>query len=252
MFHSVATGVPRLAGRDLEIHLHDVQTLNELALTGRYDVTKVSFYTYLLARREYELLNVGAALGFGCGPLVVATRPLSPAEIAEGPVAIPGELTTAHMLFRLWSPQAKNKVFVRYDQVMDCVASGEAACGVIIHEGRFVYLQRSLCCLADLGQWWLGQTQLPIPLGGILIRKSLPRPVILEFEQALRQSIRHSMADPGSTTDYVRRHAQEMDGEVLTQHVKMFVNEFSLDLGDRGRLAVAKLEELARQAGALA
>jgi 1,4-dihydroxy-6-naphthoate synthase len=250
MFCDLALG--RLAGRRWRVacHLHDVETLNRLALAGTYDVTKVSFAAYLQVRREYELLDVGAALGSGCGPLVVA-RDAAGGDVLLGRVAVPGEHTTAHLLLRLWAPRARNRLFVPYDHVMPMVADGSADCGVIIHEGRFTYANWNLRCLADLGEWWQGRTGLPTPLGGIVARRSLGRAAIDEFQELLRRSIQHSVAQPEACRDYVRRHAQEMDEQVLDRHVKTYVNEYSLGVGPRGREAVAVLERLARQAGVI-
>ena len=177
MFCDVATGRLRLPGREIEVHLHDVETLNRLAVEGgRYDITKLSFHAWLLVGEQYELLNVGAALGFGCGPVVVAANGTVPDDLAGCRVAVPGELTTAHLLFRLWGRDAGKKVFSPYDQIIDMVAAGQVDAGVIIHEGRFTYEQAGLRLLVDLGQWWQQLTGLPIPLGCIVARKSLGGP----------------------------------------------------------------------------
>ncbi len=251
MFHDLALGRLRLPGHDLQVHLHDVETLNRLALDATYDVTKVSMATWLKVRQEYELLSAGAAVAWGAGPVLVAKRDLSRADLPRCRVAVPGELTTAHVLLRLWAPEMTNRVFVPYDQVLPLVVSGQADCGVLIHEGRFVYQQHGLRLLVDLGQWWEQETHLPIPLGGIVARRRLGEPTVRQFEALLRQAIENSLAHPEATRAYVRRHAQELDAETLDKHVKLFVNEFSLDLGDTGRAAVARLEELAAQAGLL-
>ncbi|OGV65876.1 MAG: hypothetical protein A2498_10065 [Lentisphaerae bacterium RIFOXYC12_FULL_60_16] len=251
MFHGLVLG--RLGqGRQFQFHLHDVETLNRHALAGVYDVSKISFHAYLLVRRHYELLNVGAAMGFGCGPVVVTRGGLSAANLTDCTTAVPGEFTTAHLLFRLWAPHAMKRVFVPYDQVLQQVATGKVDCGIVIHEGRFTYQQAGLQCLCDLGQWWHDHTQLPVPLGGIIARRSLGREVIDEFSALLRQSIADAQARPEDTLDYVRRHAQEMDDQVLARHIRTFVNDYSLDMGQAGRDAVATMERLARQGGLIA
>ena len=249
MFHDLAMG--RLAPPDgsIDTHLHDVETLNQLALRGTYDVTKVSFHTYLLIQDRYELLEAGAALGLDCGPVVVAPRDLQPADLDGRRVAVPGELTTAHLLLRLWAPQVTERVFVRYDQIMDRVVAGEVDAGVLIHEGRFVYPQAGLHLVADLGEWWRQQTGLPIPLGCIVARRSLGNETVRALEGLVKQAVTNSMADPEATFAYVRQHAQEMDEAVLRAHIRTFVNEYSLDLGDDGRAAVAALKRLAEDAG---
>ncbi len=251
MFHDMAAGGAELAGRPIEVHLHDVETLNRMAGEGTFDITKLSFHAYLLVQDEYELLSVGAALGYGCGPVVVAKHKIAPADLAHLRVAVPGKLTTAHLLLQLWQPDISDKIFARYDEIMPLISAGQADAGVIIHEGRFVYEQAGFTLLADLGQWWQEQTHLPIPLGCIAARRSLGGEAIGEFEAALRAGIAHSQADPAGTLDYIRQHAREMDEEVLTKHIHTFVNEYSLDLGDDGRAAVAKLDQLARAAGVI-
>jgi len=249
MFHDLASGELTLPDRRIEVQLHDVETLNRMALNATFDVTKISFHTYLLVRRQYELLSVGAALGFGCGPVLVSRGGMDPARIADAKVAVPGKLTTAHLLLELWEPRITDKLFVRYDKVIDLVAGGHVDAGVIIHEGRFVYEQAGLTLIADLGLWWREQTGLPIPLGGIVARKSLGAETISRFEALLRESIENSMADPDGTREYVLKHAAEMDPDVLNKHIKTFVNDYSLDLGDEGRSAVEEMSSRAMAAG---
>ena len=228
-------------------YMHDVETLNRFSFEGKYDVTKLSFYAWLLVQDTYELLNVGAALGRGCGPLVISKneKPLDEDAI----IAVPGEFTTAHLLLRLWNPPLKNRIFMPFDQIMGAVESGEADAGVIIHEGRFVYKERGFHCLQDLGEWWEGHTGQPIPLGCIAARKTLGKKHITEIEQALKASICAAFDDPASTTTYVKAHAQELADEVTSEHIKTYVNDFTLDLGDEGRAAINTLQDMAKAAG---
>lgn len=236
---------------DIKTHLADVETLNLLALEEKYDVTKLSFHAWLLVQDTYELLNVGAALGRGCGPLVIR-RNDAPEELsADSVVALPGEYTTAHLLFRLWNPHIQNRIFMPFDQIMEAVESGKADAGVIIHEGRFVFEERGFQCLQDLGEWWEATTGQPIPLGCIAVRKSLGAEFIAQFEKRLTQSIQTAFDDPGSTADYVKAHAQELADSVTSEHIKTYVNDFSLDLGTEGRAAIAKLDEMAKAAGVI-
>ena len=240
----------RLAAEpDMEAHLHDVETLNRWAFEEKFDVTKLSFHAWLLVRDKYQLLDVGAALGRGCGPLVIAANAQSLRPRAL--MAVPGEFTTAHLLLRLWNPTLGNRLFMPFDQIMDAVESGKADAGVIIHEGRFVFGERGFQCLEDLGDWWERETGLPIPLGCIAAKKSLGAERIAEFEQRLKNSIQAAFDDPGSTAEYVKRHAQELDDEVIRKHIQTYVNAFTLDLGEEGRAAVGKLEEMAKVAGVL-
>lgn len=236
---------------DIDVHLHDVETLNRWAFEERFDVTKLSFHAWLLLQDKYQLLNVGSALGRGCGPLVIRRRDAFVALTADSVIAVPGEFTTAHLLLRLWNPELRNRVFMPFDQIMDAVASGEADAGVIIHEGRFVFEERGFQCLEDLGDWWEGRTGLPIPLGCIAAKRSLGPERIAAFEQGLARSIRTAFDDPASTTDYVKAHAQELDDDVIRKHIATYVNDFTLDLGDEGRAAINKLRDMAKTAGVL-
>ncbi len=253
MFHDVAMGALRLDGFETEIHLHDVQTLNDLAGQGRYDITKLSCHAYLHVQEQYQLLSVGAALGFDCGPLIVAKNVINRSDLANLRLAVPGKLTTAHLLAQLWAPEITDKLFVRYDEIMDCVGAGDADAGVVIHESRFAYRQLGLLQIVDLGSWWQQKTQLPIPLGCVAARRDLGDETISQFELLLTRSIENSMATPDDApiSDFIRQHAKEMDEDVLRKHVKMFVNEYSLDLGDQGRAAFEMLGKLAAEAGAI-
>ncbi|MEI6562713.1 MAG: 1,4-dihydroxy-6-naphthoate synthase [bacterium] len=251
MFHDVAAGLLSRYGYEVSVHLHDVETLNRLALDTTYDITKISFHAYLLVRQHYQLLNSGAALGFGCGPLLVSKAPMADDDVSRCRIAVPGELTTAHLLLRLWAPNAQKKIFVPYDRVMDLIRTGEADCGILIHESRFVYQQAGLTCIVDLGEWWEQETGQPIPLGCIVARKSLGTPTIAELDQLLRRAIVHSRARPEESAQYVRDHARETDETVIQKHIKMFVTDFSVDLGGAGHAAVAVLEAMAQKAGVI-
>ncbi len=233
---------------DIETHLHDVETLNRWAFEGRLDVTKLSFHAWLLLQDEYELLRAGAALGRGCGPLVVSRgNALGPDSV----VAVPGEYTTAHLLFRLWNPEIEKRIFLPFDRIMEAVESGTADAGVIIHEGRFIFEERGFHCLQDLGEWWESETGRPIPLGCIAAKKSLGADRIAEIETRLMASIRAAFNDPDSTRDYVKQYAQEMDDTVLLKHIETYVNDFSLDLGAEGLAAIRVLQEMAQSAGVM-
>ncbi len=239
---------------DFEPILRDVETLNQWAFEEKLDVTKLSFHTWLLVQEKYALLSAGAALGRGCGPLVIAKEGrfgddgVSHLHKCEK-IAVPGEHTTAHLLLRLWNPDLKNRIFMPFDQIMDAVESGAVDAGVIIHEGRFVYQERGFERLQDLGEWWEAETGCPIPLGCIAAKKSLGAEKIAAIDAALKHSIQTALADPDSTKDYVKKHARELSDEVTREHIKTYVNEFTLDLGDEGRAAVAKLQALAEAAG---
>lgn len=251
MFHDVAAGSLAASGYTIEVHLHDVETLNELAFSGRYDLTKMSSAASLRVRSVYQRLTCGGALGFGCGPLVVSRRSLSRKAMAQARVAVPGEWTTAHLLFQLWSPQTVQKIFLPYNRIIDALREGEVDAGILIHESRFVFANAGLMRLADLGEWWQAETGLPIPLGCVMARKTLGERVISELDNLLKQGIAHSLAEPQGTFDYVRRHAVECDDDVIRKHIALYVNDFSTDPGEKGKRALAVLEQRARAAGVI-
>lgn len=252
MFHDVAAGMLSRDGYEVEVHLHDIETLNQMARRGNYDLTKLSFPAWLRVQADYQLLNTGAALGFGCGPLLVAARPLRREDLPQCRVAVPGELTTAHLLLQLWAPAARNKIFVRYDRIIAMLQNGEADCGVLIHESRFVPEAAGLVRIADLGEWWETETGQPIPLGCLAAHRRLGAAAITTLENLIRAGIIRSRANPVATAEYVRRHARESDPAVIERHLKMFVTDFSVDLGATGRAAIATLTERAKLAGAFA
>jgi 1,4-dihydroxy-6-naphthoate synthase len=196
-------------------------------------------------------LNSGAALGYGCGPIVIAKRTLNRRDIPACRVVLPGEWTTAHLLFRLWAPEAEHRYFTRYERIYDEVGSGRADCGVIIHESRFTYEQHGFRRIVDLGQWWEEQTGLPIPLGGIAARTALGPEILSAVDGLVHASIERSRQKPHAALPYIRQHAQEMDADVLQRHIEAFVNSFSLDLGTVGRQALQALEQRARDSGVL-
>jgi 1,4-dihydroxy-6-naphthoate synthase len=249
MFHDLAMGNCFLPGLEFDIHLHDVETLNQFACQEEYDISKLSFYAYLKVHEHYDLLSTGAALGFGCGPVVVGKKAIKRSELLHHRIALPGQLTTAHLLFRLWAPEAHYKQFVTYDRILDLLLSGEADYGVLIHESRFTYEQAGFQKIVDLGDWWKKKTALPIPLGCVAIRKKLPIGLAESFGSLLKRSINNSLAYPERTYEYIRQYAQEMDRSILNRHIQTFVNQYSLDLGGEGRAAVAKLKEMAINEG---
>ncbi len=226
--------------------LHDIEELNALAREGRFELTKLSFGALAGLRDRYTLLRSGAALGRGCGPLIVAREPVTLADAAAGRIAIPGFDTTAHLLLRLAAPALGDVVELRYDGILEAVANGEVDAGLIIHESRFTYAAHGLVEVADLGAWWESETGMPIPLGAICARSDLGADVIAAAEEAIRRSVEHAFAHPLDSLAYVRAHSQELSDEVCRQHIELYVNEFTRDLGDDGLAAVDAL--LARAA----
>lgn len=247
IFGALALGHVAAPGLTFDIRLEDVETLNRLALDHALDVTKLSFAALLAPEieAEYELLASGGALGRGCGPLVVAREPFRPEELASKRIVTPGRRTTAHLLTRLCTGGATVAAELPFEKIMPAVAAGEFDAGVIIHESRFTFPGFGLHKIVDLGEWWETTTGKPIPLGGIVARRSLGEGVIRAVERAIAASLAHADAHPETVGDYIRAHAQEMSEDVQRAHIALYVNEFSHDLGPEGRAAVAELRRRA-------
>jgi len=241
----------RISSKPFEFstHMADVETLNEWALEGRLDVTKVSFHAYLKVMDHYQLLTSGAALGFGCGPLVISKEPVTEKDLNEGPVAIPGTHTTAHMLFRLRFPNAQNKRFMVFSDIESAVLEGSVRAGVIIHENRFTYQEKGLRLIEDLGTFWEHETNSPIPLGAFIAKKALGNAHITRIQELIRESVQYALDFPEDPMPYIREHAQEMNPDVMMRHIRTYVNQYSLDLGSDGLRAVQRLQAHALQAG---
>lgn len=247
LVHGLVPGAPVFAPPRLE----DVETLNRWALAATLDVSKLSFHALGHVLDQYVLLGAGAALGRGCGPLLVAREPMEPGELAGRRLAVPGRYTTAAMLLGLFAPDCRNLLVMRFDRIMPALVKGEIDAGVIIHESRFTYRDHGLVMLADLGAWWEESSGLPIPLGGIVARRSLGQQRITAIEQAIRQSVQQAFADPVPAMPYIRRHAGELEETVLRSHIELYVNDFSVDLGREGRGAIAEFLRRGRLAGVL-
>jgi len=251
IFHALVHGLVDTGGLAFRERLEDVETLNRLALEGALDVSKVSYHAVGFLRDEYLLLRSGGALGRGCGPLVVTKGAASMAELRGKPIAVPGRHTTAALLLRLFDPSLDTLVLLPFHEIMGAVARGEVAAGVIIHESRFTFPAYGLTKLVDLGDWWEQETGCPIPLGGIVARRSLGRETIAAIDTALAASVAHARANPGAADGYIRAHSQEMSDEVCAAHIDLYVNNFSLRLGPEGEAAVATLLQRAETAGVI-
>jgi 1,4-dihydroxy-6-naphthoate synthase len=223
--------------------LEDVQTLNRWALEGKLDITKLSYAVLPLVQKDYRLFNSGSALGRGVGPLLIANQDPAEININERMIAIPGEHTTAHMLFSMAYPDVKNKIFMRYDAIEQFVQEGKGL-GVIIHENRFTYKQKGLFKITDLGDYWETQTGSPIPLGGIVIRNEYGSGLQQQVNKLIRESIEYAFSKYPVLNDYIRDHAQEMSEDVMRKHIDLYVNEYSLNLGEEGTSAVKKMIEV--------
>lgn len=249
MFYPLVHGLVDTGGYSFNERLEDVETLNRLAVKGVLDLTKVSYAALGHFREQYALLRAGSALGRGCGPLLVAKEPLDPAALQGKTIAIPGRYTTAHLLMRLYNPALENFLEMPFHEIMDAVMTGRADAGVIIHESRFTYQGFGLHQLVDLGQWWENETGLPIPLGGIVAKRSLGADTIRTIEQALAAGVEYARSNPAAATQYIREHAQEMNEQVCAAHIGLYVNDFSQQLGAEGEQAITELLRRAEQAG---
>ena len=239
-FHALVHGlVP--APFEVEAVLLDIEELNQRAADAELELSKLSFGAAAAARDRYRLLRSGAALGRGVGPLVVAREAASLEEAATARIAVPGRETTAFLLFRLAAPALGDVVELRYDRILPAVVAGAVDAGLIIHESRFTYREHGLVAVADLGEWWDGETGLPVPLAGIFARSDLEPELIDEAEDAIRASVEYAFANPEASRDYVRALSHELSDEVCAAHIALYVNEHSVDIGDEGLAAIDRL-----------
>jgi len=251
IFYALAHNLIDCGDLLFDIHLADVETLNRKAESGILDISKLSFAALWRLQERYSLLRTGAALGRGCGPLIVAKPGFAETDcqavsVHKKRIAVPGLWTTACMLLSLYLEQTPvNLIPMPFEQIMPSVAKGDADIGVIIHEGRFTYHEYGLVSLLDLGEWWEQKTSLPLPLGGIAIRRDIPSDIAERVEIAIRESVTYAFHNKGSADEYIRKHAQEMSPSVIQQHIALYVNEFTLDLGDKGKAAVETLFNMA-------
>ncbi len=249
IFYALTHGRIATPGFSVAERLEDVETLNQLAIDGQLDLTKISYHALGHLRDRYVLLHSGGALGRGCGPLVIAANDTDLHSLRGKRIAIPGPLTTANLLLQLYGSGFDNLLVVPFDQIMPSLKRGEADAGVIIHESRFTYRGSGFHEILDLGAWWEADTGLPIPLGGILARRDLGHHTIRAVDNAIRASLEYARCNPDEPRTYIRKHAQEMDDQVIDAHIEMYVNDFSLDLGAEGLAAVQTLMARAEERG---
>lgn len=240
-----------LEGLTFEPLLADVEELNQRAARGELDVTKLSYHAFGYLIGKYRLLRAGSALGSNVGPLLVARHPLDAAEIRNAHIAIPGKMTTANFLLSLAYPGAQRKTEVLFSDILDGVQNGTYDAGLIIHEDRFTYQRRGLVQLRDLGEFWEQEFHLPIPLGGIAVRADLPAATQQKIQRSVARSVEHAFAFPADSNRYVIEHAQAMDPEVMKQHIDLYVNDYTRDLGTAGVAAVEGMYRVARERGIL-
>jgi 1,4-dihydroxy-6-naphthoate synthase len=253
MFDAMVHGRIDGEGLEFDVHLADIEALNTAAFAGASDVTKLSFHAYAYCADRYVLLDAGSALGRNCGPLLISKRPIVRSEVSAGDlrIAIPGKYTTARFLLGLAFPAARNTSEVLFSDIEGRVLDGTFDAGLIIHENRFTYEAKGLKKIIDLGEFWEAETGAAIPLGGIVVNRRLPAAVQQRVNRVMRRSVEYAFAHRAASLPFVRAHAQEMSEEVMYQHIDLYVNEYSVDLGVDGRRAVEMLFTRARSAGVI-
>jgi 1,4-dihydroxy-6-naphthoate synthase len=249
IFDALLHGKVDTEGLRFEAVLEDVEALNRRAANSELHITKLSYHAFAYLTAQYALLHAGSALGNNCGPLLISKSHLSEAEVEMARIAIPGERTTANFLLGIAYPQATDKVEMLFSDIEEAVLRGEVDAGLIIHENRFTYQQKGLRQVTDLGAFWESSTGLPIPLGGIVVRRDLPHALQLKIDRVLRRSVEQAFADPKGTLPYVRRYAQAMDDAVMKAHIDLYVTDYTVDLGLKGRAAVEQMFRIAAEKG---
>ena len=225
-------------GLTFEAHFDDVETLNQKAFAAELDITKLSYHAFAHVLNKYVLLSAGSALGFGVGPLLISKQKNIDIADTNLRVGIPGKYTTANFLLSSAHPHLKNKVEIVFSEIEQKLLNNEIDLGLIIHENRFTYLEKGLHKVMDLGEYWEEETGGPIPLGGIMVKRSLPDDIKLKVQRVLRKSVEFAFANPKSGLEFIKLHAQEMSEEVMYKHIDLYVNSYTLDLGVEGRKAV--------------
>jgi len=233
-------------GLEFEIFIGDVEELNRKALHQELDITKISFNAFTRLTDNYILLDSGAALGENCGPLIIARQLFPLVELKEKKIAIPGINTTANLLMRFAFPEAKNKVEMVFSNIENAVIQGDVAAGLIIHESRFTYADKGLVKLADVGEIWENRTSTPTPLGGIIAKRKLGDNLLHKVNRVLYRSVKYAFENPKSGLDFIKLHAQEMSEEVMYKHIGLYVNNYTLSLGEKGKKSVKKLFNVAK------
>jgi 1,4-dihydroxy-6-naphthoate synthase len=248
MFYGLARGKVDTGGLEVDHVMGDIESLNRAAREGRHEVTALSFHTYPYVAGAYALMPCGSSIGDGYGPLVVSRQPMDPAAIRDRLVAVPGTLTTAYLALKLYAPEARTRV-VPFDRVMDEVGSGRADLGLVIHEGQLTYRGQGLRKVLDLGAWWKEETGLPLPLGGNAVRRDLGPEMMARLTRLVRDTVRYSLEHRREALDYAMTFARGMPAEIADRFVGMWVNEMTLDCGERGRRAVQALLDRGLEAG---
>lgn len=249
IFDAMVHGKIDTEGLVFEPVMEDVEALNRHAFEESIAITKLSYHAFAHLTHQYKLLDAGSALGRNCGPLLVARAPLSDEALKSARIAIPGKMTTANFLLGLAYPEAIHKEELLFSDIESAVVSGDFDAGLIIHENRFTYEQQGLVKLRDLGEFWEETTNLPIPLGGIVVSKKLPAELQQKVNRVMRRSVEFAFAHPEEVMPYVRAHAQAMDDKVMQSHIRLYVTDYTIDLGIAGRKAITEMFNIASAKG---
>ena len=245
IFDAMVHGKVDTEGLLFEYFLSDVEDLNQRAFQEELDITKLSYFAFSFVANNYQLLNSGSALGYKCGPLLISKKNIDISEINNCSIAIPGKYTTANFLFNIAFPEAINKKEYLFSEIENAILNEEVDAGVIIHENRLTYIEKGLTKLIDLGEYWEEQTKMPIPLGGIAVKRSLPDDLKQKIDRIIKRSVNFAFENPRSAYDFIKANAQEMNDEVMYKHIELYVNKFSIELGIDGKLAVSTMYEKA-------
>jgi 1,4-dihydroxy-6-naphthoate synthase len=251
IFDAMVHGRIDTEGLEFDYFLADVEELNRKALASEVDITKISYYAYAFAAQNYLILDSGGAIGFHNGPLLISKHDIVTTDIEDKKIAIPGKYTTANLLFSIAWPKAINKTEYLFSDIEDAILNDEVDAGLIIHETRFTYYKKGLHRIADMGEYWEKLTGLPIPLGAIVINRNIPEDIAQKVNRILRRSLEYAYKDSFASYDFVASNAKEMESTVMNNHIKLFVNEFSLDLGYKGKEAINSLFRIAGERGVI-
>jgi 1,4-dihydroxy-6-naphthoate synthase len=251
IFDAMVHGRIDTEGLEFDYFLTDVEELNLKALTSEVDITKISYHAFAYVAKNYLILDAGSALGHRNGPLLISKRRIGISELPKLRIAIPGKYTTANLLFSIAWPEVKNKTEYLFSKIEDALLADEVDAGLIIHETRFTYYRRGLHKLADMGEYWETLTGLPIPLGAIVIKRNIPYDIAQKVNRVVRRSLEYAYKDSFASYDFVSGNAREMDSTIMNNHIKLFVNEYTLNLGPKGREAILELFRMAGEKGVI-
>jgi 1,4-dihydroxy-6-naphthoate synthase len=247
IFDAIVNKKIDLENLNIDSIITDVENLNNMALDGELDITKLSFQTYFKVKNYYSLLNSGSALGRNCGPLLISKKHYSANELNDLKIAIPGINTTANLLLTIAFPGIQNKLPMLFSDIEDAILLDEADAGAIIHENRFTYHDKGLSKIIDLGEYWEKITGLPLPLGCIVVRKDLGDDIKNAVERVMKRSVEFALQNPESGLDFVKAHSKSLSDDIIKKHIKLYVNNFTVDLGAEGRSAIDRLEQMSRK-----